>query len=230
MDATGRGSAGKARDPAVKPGDLGEPSETVGASAGGAQRVSKSQSSGLAPKVALGMSGVITPLPPLTLVLGGARSGKSRYAEGLIDRHPGRRTYLATAEILDDEMSARVKAHRDRRDSDWKTVEEPLALAQALKAETEQGAAVLVDCLTLWLGNLLGREQDAEAEIADLVASVGQFGGPVVFVSNEVGLGIVPDNPMARRFRDLAGMLHQRLAEKADHVAFVAAGLPMKLK
>jgi adenosylcobinamide kinase/adenosylcobinamide-phosphate guanylyltransferase len=188
--------------------------------------VSKSQ----APSFALGVSGVITPLPPLTLVLGGARSGKSRYAEGLLDRHPGRRTYLATAEVLDGEMAERVKAHRDRRDADWKTVEEPLDLANALKAETEQGAAVLVDCLTLWLGNLLGEERDPEAEIAELIAALGQFGGPVVFVSNEVGLGIVPDNALARRFRDLAGTLHQRLAEKADRVVFVAAGLPMNLK
>jgi adenosylcobinamide kinase/adenosylcobinamide-phosphate guanylyltransferase len=179
---------------------------------------------------ALGVSGVITPLPPVTLVLGGARSGKSRYAEGLVDRHPGRRTYLATAEVRDDEMAVRVKAHRDRRDGDWKTVEEPLELARALKAETEQGAAVLVDCLTLWLGNLLGAERDAEAEISGLIAAVGQFGGPVVFVSNEVGLGIVPDNPLARRFRDLAGILHQRLAEQADRVVFVAAGLPLALK
>lgn len=179
---------------------------------------------------ALGMSGVITPLPPVTLVLGGARSGKSRYAEGLIERHPGRCTYLATAEVLDAEMAERVQAHRDRRDSDWRTVEAPLELAAALKAETEQGAAVLVDCLTLWLGNLLGAARDAEAEIAGLVEALGQFGGPVVFVSNEVGLGIVPDNALARRFRDLAGILHQRLAEKADRVVFVAAGLPMNLK
>jgi adenosylcobinamide kinase/adenosylcobinamide-phosphate guanylyltransferase len=186
--------------------------------------VSKSASS------SLGVSGLITSLPPVTLVLGGARSGKSRYAEGLLDRHPGRRVYLATAEALDDEMAARVQAHRDRRGEDWKTVEEPLALAAALKAETEQGAAVLVDCLTLWLGNLMGRGRDAEAEIEDLLAAIHQCGGPVVFVSNEVGLGIVPDNAMARRFRDLAGILHQRLAEKADRVVFMAAGLPMNLK
>ena len=178
----------------------------------------------------LGLSGVITPLPPVTLVLGGARSGKSRYAEGLLDRHPGRRVYLATAEVLDDEMAVRVKAHRDRRDEDWKTVEEPLALAAALKAETEQGAAVLVDCLTLWLGNLLGETRDVESEIEGLIAAIGQFGGPVVFVSNEVGLGIVPDNALARHFRDLAGILHQRLAEQADRVVFVTAGLPMNLK
>ncbi len=178
----------------------------------------------------LGVAGVITPLPPVTLVLGGARSGKSRYAEGLLDRHPGRRVYLATAEVLDEEMAARVKAHRDRRDADWKTVEEPLALAAAVKAETEQGAAVLVDCLTLWLGNLLGEARPVEDEIDGLIAAIGQFGGPVVFVSNEVGQGIVPDNALARRFRDLAGVLHQRLAEKADSVVFVTAGIPMKLK
>jgi adenosylcobinamide kinase/adenosylcobinamide-phosphate guanylyltransferase len=166
----------------------------------------------------------------MTLVLGGARSGKSRHAEALVDRHTGRRVYLATAEILDDEMAARVKTHRARRDSDWKTVEEPLELAAVLKAETEQGAAVLVDCLSLWLGNLLGRARNAEAEIAGLLAAIGQFGGPVVFVSNEVGLGIVPDNALARRFRDLAGSLHQRLAEKADRVVFVTAGLPLNLK
>lgn len=188
--------------------------------------MSKSPSSSLT----LGMSGVITPLPPVTLVLGGARSGKSRYAESLIDRHPGRRTYLATAEVLDDEMAARVQTHRDRRDADWKTVEEPLDLAGALKAETEQGAAVLVDCLTLWLGNLLGQDRNIDAEIDGLLAALGQFGGPVVFVSNEVGQGIVPDNALARRFRDLAGILHQRLAEKADRVVFVTAGIPQVLK
>ena len=192
--------------------------------------MSRSQSGAGPVGFSLGMSGVITPLPPVTLVLGGARSGKSRHAESLVDRHPGRRVYLATAEIRDDEMAERVKHHRERRDSDWKTVEEPLELAEAVKAETEQGAAVLVDCLTLWLGNLLGAERDVEAEIAGLVAALGQFGGPVVFVSNEVGLGIVPDNALARRFRDLAGILHQRLAEKADRVVFVTAGLPLTLK
>jgi adenosylcobinamide kinase/adenosylcobinamide-phosphate guanylyltransferase len=188
--------------------------------------VSKSESR----TYSLGLSGVATSLPPVTLVLGGARSGKSRYAEGLLDRHPGRRVYLATAEVLDDEMAARVKAHRDRRDEDWKTVEEPLALAATLKAETEQGAAVLVDCLTLWLGNLLGKARPVEDEIDGLIASIGQFGGPVVFVSNEVGQGIVPDNALARQFRDHAGILHQRLAEKADRVVFVTAGLPQVLK
>jgi len=180
--------------------------------------------------MSLGVSGIITPLPPVTLVLGGARSGKSRFAEGLLDGHPGRRVYLATAEILDDEMAERVRLHKARRDADCRTVEEPLDIAATIVAETAKGAAVLVDCLTLWLGNLMGKDRDVEAEIAKLAAAIGQFGGPVIFVSNEVGLGIVPDNALARRFRDLAGTLHQRLAEKADRVVFVAAGLPMNLK
>jgi adenosylcobinamide kinase/adenosylcobinamide-phosphate guanylyltransferase len=220
---------GKARDPAVESGNLGEPQQRS-APRWEERNVSKSDPRSPAPGLSLGVSGLITPLPPVTLVLGGARSGKSRHAEGLVDRHPGRRVYLATAEILDSEMAERVKLHRDRRDGDWKTVEEPLELAAALKAETEQGAAVLVDCLTLWLGNLMGRERDVPAEIDGLIAAIGQFGGPVVFVSNEVGLGIVPDNALARRFRDHAGILHQRLAEKADRVIFVAAGLPLQLK
>jgi adenosylcobinamide kinase/adenosylcobinamide-phosphate guanylyltransferase len=189
--------------------------------------VSKSDSRNFS---SLGFSGIASPLPPVTLVLGGARSGKSRYAEGLLDRHPGRRVYLATAEVLDEEMATRVQTHRARRDEDWKTVEEPLALAATLKAETEQGAAVLVDCLTLWLGNLLGEAREIAVEIDGLVDAIGQFGGPVVFVSNEVGQGIVPDNALARQFRDHAGILHQRLAERADRVVFVTAGLPQTLK
>lgn len=180
--------------------------------------------------MSLGISGIITPLPPVTLVLGGARSGKSRFAEQLLDQHPGARVYLATAEILDEEMAERVRLHRARRDADCRTREEPLALAEAIVAETAKGAAVLVDCLTLWLGNLLGRTRDVEAESNALLAAVGQFGGPVIFVASEVGLGIVPDNALARAFRDHAGRLHQRLAAKAESVFLVAAGLPLKLK
>ena len=180
--------------------------------------------------MSLGISGIITPLSPVTLVLGGARSGKSRFAEGLLDRHPGQRVYLATAEILDAEMAERVRQHRARRDGDCRTVEEPLEIADAIVAETAKGAAVLVDCLTLWLGNVMGKGRDAAAEIDRLLTAVGQFGGPVVFVSNEVGLGIVPDNALARAFRDHAGGLHQVLAAKAESVFFVAAGLPLQLK
>jgi adenosylcobinamide kinase/adenosylcobinamide-phosphate guanylyltransferase len=177
-----------------------------------------------------GLSGLVTPLPALTLVLGGARSGKSRYAEELLDRHTGKRTYIATAEIRDAEMAERVKLHRDRRDPDWRLVEEPLALATTLVSETEKGAAVLVDCLTLWLTNVMLAEQDVGGECAALEKSLGQCGGPIIFVANEVGLGIVPDNKLARDFRDHAGRLNQRLAARADHVLFVAAGLPLILK
>lgn len=177
-----------------------------------------------------GLTGLITPLPALTLVLGGARSGKSTYAEALLDSHTGRRTYFATAEIRDDEMAARIQLHRARRDADWGLVEEPLALADRLVAETEKGAAVLVDCLTLWLSNVMLAERDVEQDCAALDAALGQCGGPVILVANEVGLGIVPDNKLARDFRDHAGRLNQRMAARADHVVFIAAGLPLLLK
>ena len=177
-----------------------------------------------------GLTGLITPLPAITLVLGGARSGKSRYAEEVLDRHTGARTYIATAEIRDAEMAERVELHRARRDPDWRLVEEPLQLARTIVAETEKGAAVLVDCLTLWLTNVVLAERDVAAEIDALETALGQCGGPLVFVANEVGLGIVPDNKLARDFRDHAGRLNQRIAARADHVLFVAAGLPLILK
>jgi adenosylcobinamide kinase/adenosylcobinamide-phosphate guanylyltransferase len=127
-------------------------------------------------------------------------------------------------------MRARVKLHQARRDAQWRTVEAPLELARALVAETEQGAVVLVDCLTLWLSNLMGAKCDPEQETEALVRALGQAGGPVVFVSNEVGLGIVPDNALARAFRDHAGRMNQRIADVANSVFFVAAGLPLRLK
>ena len=169
-------------------------------------------------------------LPKLTLVLGGARSGKSRFAEGLIAAHPGRHAYLATAQAGDAEMAERIRRHRARRGDAWTTVEEPLDLPRALASATRDNAAVLVDCLTLWLSNLMAAGRSVERETQSLIESLPKLVAPVVFVSNEVGLGIVPDNALARRFRDLAGILHQRLAEKADRVVFVTAGLPMNLK
>ena len=169
-------------------------------------------------------------LPPVTLVLGGARSGKSSFAEQACRNHRRGCVYLATAEILDDEMAERVRQHKARRDALWRNIEAPLDIAPALVAETEQGAAVLVDCLTLWLSNLMHAGRDPDAEAAALIKALGQCGGPVVFVSNEVGLGIVPDNTLARAFRDHAGRMNQRLAAVADDVFFVAAGLPVKLK
>jgi len=123
-----------------------------------------------------------------------------------------------------------VRKHRARREAHWRTVEAPLALGAAIVAETDQGAAVLADCLTLWLSNLMAAGRDPVKETEELIRALGQAGGPVVFVSNEVGMGIVPDNALARTFRDHAGRLNQRIAEIANSVFFVAAGLPLRLK
>lgn len=166
----------------------------------------------------------------LTLVLGGARSGKSRFAEGLIAASPARRVYLATAEPGDGEMAARIRHHRQRRGDGWTTIEEPLDLARTLQAEATAGTAVLVDCLTLWLSNLLSAGRDPSGATRDLVERLPGLPGRVIFVSNEVGLGIVPDNALARAFRDHAGLLHQAVAAAADNVYFMAAGLPLSLK
>lgn len=164
----------------------------------------------------------------VSLVLGGVRSGKSRYAEGLIRGRPQPWTYIATAEGLDDEMRARIARHRADRGAGWTTIEEPLALPDALKAHA--GAAVLVDCLTLWLTNLMIAGRCAESAVDDLVSALVAVRGTVVLVSNEVGLGIVPDNELARAFRDEAGRMHQRVASVADRVVLMVAGLPLTVK
>lgn len=166
----------------------------------------------------------------VTLVLGGARSGKSRYAESLIERGAGSCVYLATAEAGDEEMATRIAAHKDRRGPRWTTVEEPLELATALGRVATREHGVLVDCLTLWLSNLLAAGRDPHRETEGLLAVLPVLGGPVVFVSNEVGQGIVPANPLARRFVDEAGRLHQALAAAADRVILMTAGLPLTLK
>ena len=168
--------------------------------------------------------------PPLTLVLGGARSGKSTYAEALAESRPGPCVYLATATAGDDEMAERIAHHRARRGARWRTHEEPLDLAGALLAQSQADNTVLVDCLTLWLSNILFANLDVNNHCEQLVAALPQLPGPVVFVSNEVGLGIVPDNALARRFRDEAGRLNQAVAAAAQSVVFVAAGLPLVLK
>lgn len=173
-------------------------------------------------------------LAPTTLVLGGARSGKSSHAEGLIDAAVGAAevtpVYLATAEAGDTEMTARIARHRERRGGRWRTVEAPLDLAAALTEENTRANPVLVDCLTLWLANLMAAGRDPEAETEGLVAALDARAAPAVLVSNEVGLGIVPDNALARAFRDAAGRLNQRIAARAQCVIFVAAGLPLVLK
>ena len=165
----------------------------------------------------------------LTLVLGGARSGKSVFAEGLVTAVPGPWLYIATAQGLDGEMASRIAAHQGRRGLAWETVEAPLELVAALRA-APQGKGILVDCLTLWLSNVMLSGRDVAAEVDDFVDALAAVRGPCVMVSNEVGLGIVPDNALARRFRDEAGRLNHRVAASADRVVFVAAGLPMIMK
>jgi adenosylcobinamide kinase/adenosylcobinamide-phosphate guanylyltransferase len=172
----------------------------------------------------------MTGLPPITLVLGGARSGKSRHAEALVEAQPGACIYLATAEAGDAEMAERIARHRERRGPRWETVEEPLELAAALSEVAGPGRAVLVDCLTLWLSNLLAAERDPVAETARLAACLNNIPGPAVLVSNEVGLGVIPDNALARAFIDHAGRLHQALGEAAQSVRFLAAGQVLHLK
>ena len=169
-------------------------------------------------------------LPRVTRVIGGARSGKSRYAETLIEAAAPSALYLATAEARDPEMAERIGRHRARRDPRWTTVEEPRALRQALAREARANRPMLVECLTLWVSNLLEAGSDVAAETAALAASLPLSGGSVVFVANEVGLGIVPDTPLARAFRDHAGRLNQAIAARADRVVFIAAGLPLMLK
>jgi adenosylcobinamide kinase/adenosylcobinamide-phosphate guanylyltransferase len=164
----------------------------------------------------------------ITLVLGGARSGKSRYAESLIASLPQPWIYVATAEAGDEEMTARISAHRARRGSDWRTIEAPRHLVAALqKAGT---MPVLVDCLTLWLSNLMLAGIDIDSETAHLEKVLAAAAAPVVLVANEVGSGIVPDHPLGRKFRDLQGTLNQRMAARADHVVLMVAGLPLALK
>ncbi|MGZ3430097.1 MAG: bifunctional adenosylcobinamide kinase/adenosylcobinamide-phosphate guanylyltransferase [Polyangia bacterium] len=169
----------------------------------------------------------------LVLVTGGARSGKSRFAEeriaALAPAGPWR--YVATAEGIDDEMRARIAHHRARRGAQWRTVEASRAVADAVRAPAE--AAVLVDCITIWLSNLMldGGSDDALLAAADALAAAARAAAvPVVFVTNEVGGGIVPMEPLARRFRDVAGWVNQRLAAACDEVFLVAAGLPLKLR
>lgn len=164
----------------------------------------------------------------IVLVTGGARSGKSAVAEGRTLRFGSPAVYIATAEAHDAEMAERIAAHRARRGPQWRTVAAPLDLPGALAAT--EGAPRLVDCLTLWLSNLMLAGRDTAQARQALVAALGAAQSPVVLVTNEVGWGIVPDNPLARRFRDEAGLLGQRVAAIADEVCLVACGLPLTLK
>ena len=171
------------------------------------------------------------PISTKTLVIGGARSGKSRHAEALALRTGLEPVYVATATAWDAEMEARIARHRDgRAGAGWRTVEEPMALVEVLRREAVPGRVLLVDCLTLWLSNVLLGGRDTERECSTLVAALPECAAPIVFVSNEVGWGIVPDNTLARDFRDAQGLLNQTMAEVCDRVLLIAAGLPLVLK
>jgi adenosylcobinamide kinase / adenosylcobinamide-phosphate guanylyltransferase len=164
-----------------------------------------------------------------TFVLGGARSGKSRYAESLVTAHPKPWVYIATAEARDDEMAARIAAHKARREAGWQTIEAAHELPEALGA-APRGAAVLVDCLTLWLSNLMHGAFDIDKMTLRLEEALHARVGTTVLVSNEVGLGLVPDNTLGRAFRDAQGTLNQRLAAHAGRVVFMVAGQPLTVK
>lgn len=164
------------------------------------------------------------------LVLGGARSGKSSYAESLARNWKGPRVFIATAQAHDEEMAERIKAHRERRGKKWDTVGAMLDLPGALRKANAEDSFILIDCLTLWLTNVMLAEQDCRAAVSELIDALSIAAGTVVVVSNEVGSGIVPENVLARKFRDVAGEANQRIAQEADEVVLVTAGLPLVLK
>jgi adenosylcobinamide kinase/adenosylcobinamide-phosphate guanylyltransferase len=172
-------------------------------------------------------------MSPVTLILGGARSGKSLYAENLLDSH-AHKIYLATAEAQtvekDAEMAARIEEHRERRGPEWETVEEPLEIAAWLAGHSKAETPVLVDCLTLWLSNVMAAERDVEADMVALIDGLAGCAAPVVLVSNEVSMGIVPDNALARAYMDNAGRMNQAVAAAADRVVMMHAGLAHVLK
>ncbi len=166
----------------------------------------------------------------ITFILGGARCGKSLYAEHLAEELCRRKIYLATAENTDAEMDERIKAHRTRRTKEWETIEEPLYIAKILENPSYKDSVILVDCLTLWLSNLMHRQLDIAEQTEMLINALHAGSADVIFVSNEVGQGIIPQNTVARTFRDYAGLLHQRIAAKAGRVIWMVAGLPVSIK
>ena len=169
----------------------------------------------------------------ICFITGGARSGKSTFAEKRANEVAGKRAYIATAQALDPEMAARIRKHKKDRGGTWDTFEEPLAVAELLKKLIKKYDVVLIDCLTLWLSNVMARTKQNEAVMARseaLVEALKAFDGVCIIVSNEVGLGIVPNNQLARRFRDLAGMLNQKMARVADEVFFTVAGIQVRIK
>ena len=164
----------------------------------------------------------------VSLILGGARSGKSARALALAGTPP--HVFIATGQALDGEMAERIRLHQAERGASWRLVEEPLELAGAIRANAAEGTTLLVDCLTLWLSNLIHHGRDVEAETSALVETLAVVPCRVILVSNEIGMGLAPMNALGRDFRDAQGRLNQRIAAVVDHVEFVAAGLPLVLK
>ena len=165
-----------------------------------------------------------------TLILGGARSGKSQRAQMLTEAESPTCTFIATAEALDAEMAERIEHHRTQRGQVWVTIESPLELPSAIRQAARDTRPILVDCLTLWLSNLMHNHRDIDLETKQLLESIDEIDNHIIFVSNEVGLGLVPDTPLGRAFRDAQGRLNQAVAAACDRVEFVVAGLPITLK
>jgi len=169
----------------------------------------------------------------LRLIIGGARSGKSAHAQALAEAEAARRgggpVMIATAEALDEEMRERIARHREERGGEWRTLETPLELAAAIDG-LSGGDCAVVDCLTLWLSNLIFAERDLARETEAMLEAAARSAAEVIFVANEVGMSIVPENALARRFRDEAGRLNRRVAERADEVVVMFAGVPLRLK
>ncbi len=163
-------------------------------------------------------------------MLGGARSGKSSHAQSLAESLCERQVLVATAQALDDEMADRIARHIEDRGASWSTVEAPLDLNVAIASHLKQDQAIVVDCLTLWLSNIMHAERDIELETKQLVSTIKDADSPLILVSNEVGMGIVPESALGRRFRDAQGFLNKAVAEVCEQVVFVAAGLPLRLK
>jgi adenosylcobinamide kinase/adenosylcobinamide-phosphate guanylyltransferase len=172
----------------------------------------------------------MSPRSKSVLVLGGARSGKSRYASELAQDSGLAPLLIATAQALDEEMAARIKRHQAERDEGWSLVEEPLNLAAQISARARDGRIIVIDCLTLWLSNVMLAGRDWSSMLEGLALTLEKAQGPVILVSNEVGLGIVPDTPLGRDFRDAQGRVNQRLAQSCDRVILMSAGLPLQLK
>jgi adenosylcobinamide kinase / adenosylcobinamide-phosphate guanylyltransferase len=166
----------------------------------------------------------------ITFVIGGARSGKSCFALKSASAIEGRKAYIATAQAFDDEMKLRIEKHRLERSSVWDTFEEPCAIAEIVDECSGKYSVILVDCLTLWLSNLMMGNADIEAAVKSFVSSAGACRSELFIVSNEVGMGIVPDNEQARIFRDYSGTMNRRVAETSDSVYLLAAGIPIKIK